>query len=389
MSNQRYDLRGVSASKEDVHNAIKNVDKGIFPHAFCKIIPDILGGDPEYCNIMHADGAGTKSSLAYAYWKETGDLSVWKGIAQDALIMNIDDLLCVGATENILVSSTIGRNKLLVPGEVIAAIINGTEELLQELREMGVSIYSTGGETADVGDLVRTIIVDSTVTCRMRRSDVINNENIASGDVIVGLSSYGQATYEKTYNGGMGSNGLTSARHDVFCKAVAEKYPQTYDHAVPGELTYSGSVNLTDSVEGSPLDAGKLVLSPTRTYAPVIKVILDRMRSSVHGMVHCSGGAQTKVMHFVKNKHVIKDNFFPIPPLFRLIAEQSGTDWAEMYKVFNMGHRMEIYVKPEDAQQIIDISKSFNIDAQIVGRVEDAQENRLTLVTPYGTFEYR
>ena len=388
MSNQRYDLRGVSASKEDVHNAIKNVDKGIFPHAFCKIIPDILGGDPEYCNVMHADGAGTKSSLAYAYWKETGDLSVWKGIAQDALIMNIDDLLCVGATENILVSSTIGRNKLLVPGEVIAAIINGTEELLQELREMGVSIYSTGGETADVGDLVRTIIVDSTVTCRMRRSDVINNENIASGDVIVGLSSYGQATYEKTYNGGMGSNGLTSARHDVFCKAVAEKYPQTYDHAVPSELTYSGSVNLTDSVEGSPLDAGKLVLSPTRTYAPVIKVILDRMRSSVHGMVHCSGGAQTKVMHFVKNKHVIKDNFFPIPPLFRLIAEQSGTDWAEMYKVFNMGHRMEIYVKPEDAQQIIDISKSFNIDAQIVGRVEDAQENRLTLVTPYGTFEY-
>ena len=388
MSNQRYDLRGVSASKEDVHNAIKNVDKGIFPHAFCKIIPDILGGDPEYCNIMHADGAGTKSSLAYAYWKETGDLRVWKGIAQDALIMNIDDLLCVGATENILVSSTIGRNKLLVPGEVIAAIINGTEELLQELREMGVSIYSTGGETADVGDLVRTIIVDSTVTCRMRRSDVINNENIASGDVIVGLSSYGQATYEKTYNGGMGSNGLTSARHDVFCKAVAEKYPQTYDHAVPSELTYSGSVNLTDAVEGSPLDAGNLVLSPTRTYAPVIKVILDRMRSSIHGMVHCSGGAQTKVMHFVKNKHVIKDNFFPIPPLFRLIAEQSGTDWAEMYKVFNMGHRMEIYVKPEDAQQIIDISKSFNIDAQIVGRVEDAQENRLTLVTPYGTFEY-
>ncbi|MGN1172537.1 MAG: AIR synthase related protein [Muribaculaceae bacterium] len=388
MSNQRYDLRGVSASKEDVHNAIKNVDKGIFPHAFCKIIPDILGGDPEYCNIMHADGAGTKSSLAYAYWKETGDLSVWKGIAQDALIMNIDDLLCVGATENILVSSTIGRNKLLVPGEVIAAIINGTEELLQELREMGVSIYSTGGETADVGDLVRTIIVDSTVTCRMRRSDVINNENIAAGDVIVGLASYGQATYEKTYNGGMGSNGLTSARHDVFCKAVAEKYPQTYDHAVPSELTYSGSVNLTDAVEGSPLDAGKLVLSPTRTYAPVIKAILDRMRSSIHGMVHCSGGAQTKVMHFVKNKHVIKDNFFPIPPLFRLIAEQSGTDWAEMYKVFNMGHRMEIYVKPEDAQQIIDISKSFNIDAQIVGRVEDAQENRLTLVTPYGTFEY-
>lgn len=388
MSNQRYISRGVSASKEDVHNAIKNIDKGIFPGAFCKIIPDILCGDAEYCNIMHADGAGTKSSLAYAYWKETGDLSVWKGIAQDALIMNLDDLLCVGATDNILVSSTIGRNKLLIPGEVIAAIINGTEELLQELRDSGISIYSTGGETADVGDLVRTIIVDSTVTCRMRRSDVINNENISDGDVIVGLASYGQASYEKEYNGGMGSNGLTSARHDVFNKSVANKYPETYDHNLPEELVYSGNVNLTDSVEGSPINAGKLVLSPTRTYAPVIKTILSKMRSKIHGMVHCSGGAQTKILHFVQNKHVIKDNLFPVPPLFRLIAEQSHTDWAEMYKVFNMGHRMELYVKPEDADSIIEISKSFNIDAQIVGRVDAAQSNKLTLKTPFGTFEY-
>ena len=388
MNNQRYDLRGVSASKEDVHNAIKNIDKGVFPNAFCKIIPDILGGDPEYCNIMHADGAGTKSSLAYAYWKETGDINVWKGIAQDALIMNIDDLLCVGATDNILVSSTIGRNKLLVPGEVIAAIINGTEELLADLRNLGVSVYSTGGETADVGDLVRTIIVDSTVTCRMKRADVIDNANISEGDVIVGLASYGQATYEKSYNGGMGSNGLTSARHDVFSKNIANKYPETYDHNVPENLTYSGNINLTDSVEDSPINAGLLVLSPTRTYAPVIKSILDRMRDKIHGMVHCSGGAQTKVMHFVKNKHVIKDNFFPIPPLFKLIAEQSGTDWKEMYKVFNMGHRMEIYLSPEDAQDVINISKSFNIDAQIVGRVEKAEQNKLTLVTPYGTFEY-
>lgn len=388
MNNQRYDLRGVSASKEDVHNAIKNIDKGVFPNAFCKIIPDILGGDPEYCNIMHADGAGTKSSLAYAYWKETGDINVWKGIAQDALIMNIDDLLCVGATDNILVSSTIGRNKLLVPGEVIAAIINGTEELLADLRNLGVSVYSTGGETADVGDLVRTIIVDSTVTCRMKRADVIDNANISEGDVIVGLASYGQATYEKSYNGGMGSNGLTSARHDVFSKNIANKYPETYDHNVPENLTYSGNVNLTDTVDGSPINAGLLVLSPTRTYAPVIKSILDRMRNKIHGMVHCSGGAQTKVMHFVKNKHVIKDNFFPIPPLFKLIAEQSGTDWKEMYKVFNMGHRMEIYLSPEDAQDVINISKSFNIDAQIVGRVEKAEQNKLTLVTPYGTFEY-
>ena len=388
MSDQRYNMRGVSASKEDVHNAIKNVDKGLYPKAFCKIIPDILGGDEEYCNIMHADGAGTKSSLAYAYWKETGDLGVWKGIAQDALIMNIDDLLCVGATDNILVSSTIGRNKHLIPGEVIAAIINGTEELLAELREMGVSIYSTGGETADVGDLVRTIIVDSTVTCRMKRSDVINNANIKGGDVIVGLASYGQASYEKEYNGGMGSNGLTSARHDVFNKSVAEKYPETYDAAVPQELVYSGSVGLTDEVEGAPINAGKLVLSPTRTYAPVIKALLDEMRDKVHGMVHCSGGAQTKVMHFVENKHVIKDNLFPVPPLFDLISRESGTDWAEMYKVFNMGHRMEIYLAPEDAQRVIEISESWGIPARIVGRVEDAEKNHLTIISEKGTFEY-
>ncbi|MDY4881583.1 MAG: AIR synthase-related protein [Muribaculaceae bacterium] len=388
MSNQRYDLRGVSASKEDVHNAIKNVDKGLYPKAFCKIIPDYLGGDDEYCNIMHADGAGTKSSLAYVYWRETGDMSVWKGIAQDALIMNIDDLLCVGATDNILLSSTIGRNKHLIPGDVIAAIINGTEELLAELKEMGVTIYSTGGETADVGDLVRTIIVDSTVTCRMKRADVINNANIRGGDVIVGLSSCGTATYEKGYNGGMGSNGLTSARHDVFAKYLADKYPESYDAAVPTELVYSGNVALTDSVEGAPINAGQLVLSATRTYAPVIKKILDEMRPKIHGMVHCSGGAQTKIMHFVTDKHVIKDNLFPIPPLFKLIQEQSGTDWKEMYKVFNMGHRMEIYLAPEDAERVIEISKSFNIDAQIVGRVEDAAQNSLTIISPYGTFEY-
>lgn len=388
MSDQRYNLRGVSASKEDVHNAIKNVDKGLYPKAFCKIIPDILGGDPDYCNIMHADGAGTKSSLAYMYWRETGDLSVWKGIAQDALIMNIDDLLCVGATDGILVSSTIGRNKMLIPGEVIAAIINGTEELLAELREMGISIYSTGGETADVGDLVRTIIVDSTVTCRMKRSDVVNNANISAGDVIVGLASYGQASYEKSYNGGMGSNGLTSARHDVFAKYLAVKYPESYDAAVPDELVYSGSVKLTDEVEGSPIDAGKLVLSPTRTYAPVIKRLLDTMRPEIHGMVHCSGGAQTKVMHFVENKHVIKDNLFPIPPLFELIAKESGTDWAEMYKVFNMGHRMEIYVSPENAAKVMEISGEFGIDARIVGRFEDAPANRLTIISEKGTFEY-
>ena len=388
MSKQRYDLRGVSASKEDVHNAIKNVDKGLYPKAFCKIIPDVLGGDPDYCNIMHADGAGTKSSLAYAYWRETGDLSVWKGIAQDALIMNIDDLLCVGATDNILLSSTIGRNKMLIPGEVIAAIINGTEELLADLRRLGVNIISTGGETADVGDLVRTIIVDSTVTCRMRRADVIDNANIKGGDVIVGLASSGKATYENEYNGGMGSNGLTSARHDVFSKYIAEKYPETFDKSVPEELVYSGSVRLTDSVDGVTCDAGKLVLSPTRTYAPVIKRILDVMRGSIHGMVHCSGGAQTKIMHFVENKHVIKDNLFPIPPLFKLIHEQSGTEWKEMYKVFNMGHRMEIYLAPEDAQAVIDIAGSFGIEARVVGRVEDAENNRLTITSEYGTFEY-
>lgn len=388
MSDQRYNLRGVSASKEDVHNAIKNIDKGIYPNAFCKIIPDILGGDPEYCNIMHADGAGTKSSLAYLYWKETGDLSVWKGIAQDALIMNIDDLLCVGAVDNILVSSTIGRNKLLIPGEVISAIINGTDELLAELREMGVGCYATGGETADVGDLVRTIIVDSTVTCRMKRADVIDNKNIQGGDVIVGLASFGQATYEKAYNGGTGSNGLTSARHDVFSKYLAEKYPESYDAAVPSDLVYSGGLKLTDTIEELDIDAGKLVLSPTRTYAPVIKKLLDQLRPQIHGMVHCSGGAQTKVMHFVHNKHVVKDNLFPIPPLFRIIHEQSGTDWSEMYKVFNMGHRMEIYIAPEYAEQVMAISKSFGIDARIVGHVEEAETNRLTIKSENGTFIY-
>lgn len=389
MSDQRYDLRGVSASKEDVHNAIKNVDKGLYPKAFCKIIPDILGGDPEWCNIMHADGAGTKSSLAYAYWRETGDLSVWRGIAQDALVMNLDDLLCVGATDNILVSSTIGRNKMLVPGEVIAAIINGTEELLAGLRDMGISIYSTGGETADVGDLVRTIIVDSTVTCRMRRADVVNNADIAAGDVIVGLASDGQATYETFWNGGMGSNGLTSARHDVFCKAVGERYPQTFDPAVPSDLVYSGSMELTQTVEGSPVDAGKLVLSPTRTYAPVVKELLNRMRPAIHGMVHCSGGAQTKVMHFVENKHVIKDNLFPTPVLFEMIQRESGTDWKEMYKVFNMGHRLEVYLPADKAAEVIAISESFGIPARIVGRIEERKEgNLLTIKSSKGTFEY-
>ncbi len=388
MTDQRYNLRGVSASKEDVHNAIKNVDKGLYPKAFCKIIPDILGGDPEYCNIMHADGAGTKSSLAYIYWKETGDISVWKGIAQDALIMNIDDLLCVGATDNILLSSTIGRNKMLIPGEVISAIINGTEELLAELRSQGVGIYSTGGETADVGDLVRTIIVDSTVTCRMPRKDVIDNANISAGDVIVGLASYGKAAYETDYNGGMGSNGLTSARHDVFAKRYAEKYPESFDAAVPAELVYSGNIGLTDEVEDSPINAGKLVLSPTRTYAPVIKRLLSLMRQKIHGMVHCSGGAQTKIMHFVEGKHVIKDNLFPVPPLFRLIKEQSGTSWAEMYKVFNMGHRMEIYVAPSDAKAVMDVASEFGIESRIVGRVEESATNRLTISSEHGTFEY-
>lgn len=388
---ERYNQRGVSASKEDVHNAIKNIDKGIFPRAFCKIVPDYLGGDPDYCNIMHADGAGTKSSLAYMYWRETGDLSVWKGIAQDALIMNIDDLLCVGAADNILLSSTIGRNKNLVPGEVIAAIINGTEELLAEYRRLGVNIYSTGGETADVGDLVRTIIVDSTVTCRMKRADVIDNARIRPGDVIVGLASYGQASYETEYNGGMGSNGLTSARHDVFAKYLAGKYPESYDNQVPEALVYAGNCRLTDAVEGTELDAGKLVLSPTRTYAPVIKKILDRHRSQIHGMVHCSGGAQTKVMNFVENMHVVKDNLFPVPPLFRLIQQQSGTPWEEMYKVFNMGHRMEIYVDEELAPEIIAISRSFDIDARIVGRCYDHDEgegNKLTIIGENGQYEY-
>ena len=384
----RYMLRGVSAAKEDVHNAIKNIDKGIFPQAFCKIIPDILGGDPEYCNIMHADGAGTKSSLAYAYWKETSDLSVWKGIAQDALIMNTDDLLCVGAVDNILVSSTIGRNKMLVPGEVISAIINGTDELLGQMRKMGIGIYATGGETADVGDLVRTIIVDSTVTCRMKRSDVIDNANIRPGDGIVGLSSCGKATYEDRYNGGMGSNGLTSARHDVFNKYIAEKYPETFDHAVPEELVYSGSYRLDQAVEGVEVNAGQLVLSPTRTYAPVIKKLLDLMRPQIHGMVHCTGGAQTKVLHFVgDNCRVVKDNMFPIPPLFRVIHDESGTEWKEMYKVFNMGHRMEIYVSPEDAEKVIETSRSFNIDAQIVGHIEEGKKS-LTIKSEYGTFDY-
>lgn len=380
--------RGVSASKEDVHNAIRHIDKGIFPKAFCKIIPDILGGDPEYCNIMHADGAGTKSSLAYLYWKETGDLSVWKGIAQDALIMNIDDLLCVGAIDNILVSSTIGRNKMLIPGEVVSAIINGTDELLDELRDMGVGVYATGGETADVGDLVRTIIVDSTVTCRMRRSDVIDNARIRPGDVIVGLASFGQATYEKEYNGGMGSNGLTSARHDVFARYLAEKYPESYDAAVPRELVYSGGMTLTDTIDGVPLDAGKLVLSPTRTYAPVVKKLLDTMRGEIHGMVHCSGGAQTKILHFVDQVRVVKNNLFPVPPLFRIIQEQSGTDWAEMYKVFNMGHRLEIYLAPERADEVIAVSKSFGVDAQVIGCVEPGEKKELIIRSEFGEFTY-
>lgn len=381
-------MRGVSAAKEDVHNAIKNIDKGIFPQAFCKIIPDILGGDPEYCNIMHADGAGTKSSLAYIYWKETGDISVWKGIAQDAIVMNTDDLLCVGAVDNILVSSTIGRNKLLIPGQVVSAIINGTDSLLADMRKMGVGIYPTGGETADVGDLVRTIIVDSTVTCRMKRCDVIDNSNIHPGDVIVGLSSTGQATYEKQYNGGMGSNGLTSARHDVFAKYLAEKYPESYDHVVPDELVYSGTKHLTDTIEDLGLNASELVLSPTRTYAPVIRKVLDELRPEIHGMVHCTGGAQTKVLHFVNdNCRVVKDNLFAVPPLFRLIQKESGTDWREMYKVFNMGHRMELYVRPDIAPRIIDINRSFNIDAQIIGHIEEGPRS-LIIHSDLGIFKY-
>lgn len=384
----RYMQRGVSASKEDVHNAIKNLDKGIFPNAFCKVVPDLIAGDPEFCNIMHADGAGTKSSLAYLYWKETGDISVWKGIAQDAIIMNIDDLLCVGATQNILLSSTIGRNKNLIPGEVISAIINGTEEVLQMLRDNGVNIISTGGETADVGDLVRTIIVDSTVTARMKREEVITNEKIKPGQVIVGLASYGQASYEDEYNGGMGSNGLTSARHDVFHHSIAEKYPESFDPSVPKDLVYSGSKKLTDSVEGSPLDAGKLVLSPTRTYAPIIVEILKQFRNQIGGMIHCSGGAQTKVLHFVNDVHIVKDNLFDIPPLFKLIQQESGTDWKEMYKVFNMGHRMEIYIDEKYANDIISISKSFNVDAKIIGRVETLEETKLTIESSVGKHLY-
>jgi len=391
ISEQRYDQRGVSASKDDVHQAIKNIDKGLYPKAFCKIIPDILSNDPTYCNIMHADGAGTKSSLAYVYWKQTGDVSVWRGIAQDAIIMNLDDLLCVGATDNILLSSTIGRNKNLIPGEVIAAIINGTEEILEELRSHGIGIYSTGGETADVGDLVRTIIVDSTVTCRLKREDVISNHRIQPGNVIVGLASYGQATYEKEYNGGMGSNGLTSARHDVFNKTVAQQFPESFDPAVPESLVFSGGKNLTDLIDlanGETITAGKLVLSPTRTYAPVIKAVLDQYRSQIDGMVHCSGGAQTKVLHFVDNVHVIKDNLFPIPPLFKLIQEQSGTEWHEMYKVFNMGHRMELYVPETIAADIIKISQSFGIEAQIIGRVEAADKKQVTVKSEFGEFVY-
>ncbi len=385
----RYNLRGVSASKEDVHNAIKNIDKGLYPKAFCKIIPDILGHDENYCNIMHADGAGTKSSLAYMYWKETGDLSVWKGIAQDAVVMNLDDLLCVGATDNILLSSTIGRNKNLIPGEVIAAIINGTEELLQELRGLGISIYSTGGETADVGDLVRTIIVDSTVTTRMKRNLVIDNNNISEGDVIVGLSSSGKATYEKDYNSGMGSNGLTSARHDVFNHYLAKKYPESYDAAMPESVVYSGSYKLTDTIEQLGLDAGKLVLSPTRTYAPVIKNIFKNYRSEIHGLIHCSGGAQTKILNFIDHLHIIKDNMFEIPELFKIIQKESGTNWDEMYKVFNLGHRMEIYTKPEIANDIIEISESFGIDAQIIGRCEKSGSKRLTIKSEFGEFQYQ
>lgn len=388
MKENRYNQRGVSADKEDVHHAIKNMDKGLFPKAFCKIVPDYLTDDKDYCLVMHADGAGTKSSLAYMYWKETGDIKLWKGIAQDALIMNIDDLLCVGATDNIMLSSTIGRNKSLINGEVLSQIINGTEELLATYKKLGIHIISTGGETADVGDLVRTIIVDSTVVARMKRKDVIDNKNITVGNVIVGLSSSGKATYETEYNGGMGSNGLTSARHDVFSKILAEKYPESFDPSMPVDLVYSGTKNLTDPIEGSVLDAGKLVLSPTRTYAPIIKVILDKYRSKINGMVHCSGGAQTKVLHFIDNVHVIKDNLFALPPVFRLIQEQSGTDWKEMYKVFNMGHRMELYVPEEIAQEIISISKSFNVDAQIIGRVEHFKGKKLTINSEFGTFTY-
>ncbi len=388
MDQLKYNLRGVSASKEDVHNAIKKIDKGLYPKAFCKIIPDFLGGDSDYCNIMHADGAGTKSSLAYLYWKETGDLSVWKGIAIDAVVMNLDDLLCVGAVDNILLSSTIGRNKQLIPGEVISAVINGTEEFLQEMRELGIGIYLTGGETADVGDLVRTIIVDSTVTARMRRSDVIDNGHIKPGNVIVGLASYGQSTYEKSYNGGMGSNGLTSARHDVFSQYYATHFPESFDHNLPKEVVYCGNKRLTDNTEVSGVDAGKMVLSPTRTYAPVIRRVLDEYRPKIDGMIHCSGGAQTKVLHFIDNLHVVKDNMFPVPPLFKLIHEQSGTDWKEMYTVFNMGHRMEIYTDESTAAGIIDIANSFHIDAKVIGHCEASENAQVTVKSENGTYIY-
>lgn len=383
----RYMRRGVSAAKEDVHNAIAHIDKGLYPQAFCKILPDVLGGDPDFCNIMHADGAGTKSSLAYIYWRETGDLSVWRGIAQDAIVMNLDDLLCVGATSGMLLSSTIGRNKQLIPGEVIGAVINGTEEILAQMRNLGVEIYLTGGETADVGDLVRTIIVDSTVTCRMRRSDIIDNAHIADGDVIIGFASYGQATYEARYNGGMGSNGLTSARHDILSHALAEKFPESYDPAVPDDLVYSGSRELLAEVPGTGLTVGELILSPTRTYAPLVAKLLKEMRPAIHGLIHCTGGAQTKVMNFVTNKHIIKDNLLPVPPLFQMIAEESGADAAELYQVFNMGHRLEAYLPAERAEEAIAVARHFNIDAQVIGRVESADQNHLTLVTPFGTVE--
>jgi phosphoribosylformylglycinamidine cyclo-ligase len=384
----KYDLRGVSSSKEEVHRAISGLDKGLYPKAFCKIVPDILGNDPDYCNIMHADGAGTKSSLAYIYWKETGDMSVWKGIAQDAIIMNLDDLICVGAYSNILLSSTIGRNKNLIPGEVVSAIINGTEEILEELRQMGIEIFSAGGETADVGDLVRTIIVDSTVISRMKRNEIISNHNIKAGDIIVGLSSSGLTTYETDYNGGMGSNGLTSARHDIFAHYLAEKYPESYDPSLPGDLVYSGKLRLTDKIKELNIDAGKLVLSPTRTYAPVIKKVLETMRKDIHGMVHCSGGGQTKIMHFIDNMHVIKDDLFPVPPLFRMIQEQSGTSWHDMYKVFNMGHRFEIYTNQESAERIIEISAGFNLEAKIIGHCEFSSKKELTISSENGIFEY-
>ncbi|MFO8066734.1 MAG: AIR synthase-related protein [Bacteroidales bacterium] len=387
-SNLKYDRRGVSASKDDVHKAIANVDKGIFPAAFCKIVPDIMGGDPDYCNIMHADGAGTKSSLAYVYWKETGDISVWKGIAQDAIVMNLDDLLCIGAYDNILISSTIGRNRRLIPGEVIAEIINGSEEFIDTMREFGVNMYSTGGETADVGDLVKTIIVDSTFNARMKRDDVISNDNIIPGDVIIGLASYGQTSYEKQYNGGMGSNGLTSARHEVFSNIYAEKYPETFDNKLDDEVVYSGSKLVTDKLENVPVDIGKLVLSPTRTYAPVVKEILDNLRGNIHGMIHCSGGGQTKVMKFVENMHIIKDELFDVPPLFEIIKNESGTDWKEMYNVFNMGHRMEIFLEEKFANEVLSICKSFNLDAKIIGRCEKATENKLSIITPNGTYNY-